>query len=438
MRILVIGSGGREHALVWKIAQSKLADKIFCAPGNGGISKQAECIDIKAEDIAHLLEFAKREKIDLTVVGPEAPLAGGIVDEFNNYKLRIFGPNGKAAQLEASKVFAKELMAKYSVPTAGFKIFDNADEAQKYIELKGAPCVVKADGLAQGKGVIVAKTTDEARQAVSSIMQEKVFGDAGRKVIIEDCLFGEEASIIVLTDSHEVIPLASSQDHKRVFDNDFGPNTGGMGAYSPAPVVTEGLFRKILDDVIRRIIDGLAKEGIGYNGVLYAGIMLTEEGPKVLEFNVRFGDPETQAILPRLKSDLLEVMLAASEEKLNRVKKTGGLNWDARTCVCVVCASGGYPGEYEKGKEILGLEEVEKMQDVVVFHAATRELTNPRTQEPKIVTNGGRVLGVTGLGNTIKEAIEHTYQAIERIHFEGMHYRRDIGQKALFQGRPCS
>ncbi|MFH1678848.1 MAG: phosphoribosylamine--glycine ligase, partial [Candidatus Omnitrophota bacterium] len=328
MRILVIGSGAREHALVWKITQSKLVEKIFCAPGNGGISKQAECIDIKAEDIPGLLEFAKREKIDLTMVGPEAPLSSGIVDEFNNYKLRIFGPDKKAAQLEASKVFAKELMAKYNVPTAGFKIFDNANEAKKYIELKGVPCVVKADGLAQGKGVIVAKTTDEAIQAISSIMQEKVFGDAGRKVIIEDCLFGEEASIIVLTDSREVIPLASSQDHKRVFDNDSGPNTGGMGAYSPAPVVTEGLFKKILDNVIYRIIDGLTKEGIDYKGVLYAGIMLTKEGPKVLEFNVRFGDPETQAILPRLKSDLLEAMLAVSNEKLNKVVKAGGLHWD--------------------------------------------------------------------------------------------------------------
>jgi len=435
MRILIIGSGGREHALVWKISQSKLVDKIFCAPGNGGISKQAECIDIKADDIPHLLEFAKREKIDLTVVGPEASLAGGIVDEFNNYKLRIFGPNKKAAQLEASKVFAKELMVKYNVPSADFKIFDNAEQAKKYIEKRGAPCVVKADGLAQGKGVIVAKTTDEARQAVTSIMQEKVFGDAGNKVIIEDCLFGEEVSIIVLTDSEEVIPLASSQDHKRVFDNDSGPNTGGMGAYSPAPVVTEGLFRKILDNIIYRVIHGLIEEGIGYNGVLYAGIMLTDEGPKVLEFNVRFGDPETQAILPRLKSDLLEAMLAASNEKLGKVIKTGGMNWDNRACVSVVCASGGYPGNYEKGKLISGLEEAEKLLDVVVFHAGTKK------ENGKYFTNGGRVLGVTGLGNTIKEAIEHTYQAVERIHFEGMHYRRDIGQKALIsktQGHPSS
>jgi len=431
MRVLVVGSGGREHALVWKIAQSKLVDKIFCAPGNGGISKQAECIDIKAEDIPRLLGFVKKEKIDLTVVGPEAPLAGGIVDEFNNYKLRIFGPNKKAAQLEASKVFAKELMAKYNIPTADFKIFDEAREAKKYIEIKGAPCVVKADGLAQGKGVIVARTIDEAKQAVKLIMEEKIFGDSGNRIIIEDCLEGEEASIIVLTDSKDVIPLASSQDHKRVFDGDKGGNTGGMGAYSPAPVVTSELFKEILEKIIYRTIDGLVKEGMNYKGVLYAGIMITKEGPKVLEFNVRFGDPETQAILPRLKSDLLEAMLAASNETSGKFIKTGGMNWDRRACVCVVCASGGYPGEYEKGKKILGLEEVEKMKDVVVFHAGTKELANLRTQEPKIVTNGGRVLGVTGLGNTIKEAIEHTYQAVDKIHFDGMHYRRDIGQKAI-------
>ncbi len=430
MRVLVIGSGGREHALVWKIAQSKLADKIFCAPGNGGISKQAECIDIETEDIPALLEFAKREKIDLTVVGPEAPLSSGIVDEFNNYKLRIFGPNKKAAQLEASKVFAKELMAKYNIPSADFKIFDNVNEAKKYIELKGAPCVVKADGLAQGKGVIVARTIDEAKQAVKLIMEEKIFGDSGNRIIIEDCLEGEEASIIVLTDSKDVIPLASSQDHKRVFDGDKGGNTGGMGAYSPAPVVTSELFKEILEKIIYRTIDGLVKEGMNYKGVLYAGIMITKEGPKVLEFNVRFGDPETQAILPRLKSDLLEAMLAASNEKLSKVIKTGGMDWDNRACVSVVCASGGYPGNYEKGKEISGLEDVAKMRDVVVFHAGTKILQTTNFQL-QTLTNGGRVLGVTGLGNTISEAIRTTYRAVEKIHFAGMHYRKDIGQKAI-------
>ncbi len=433
MRILVIGSGGREHALVWKIAQSKLAGKIFCAPGNAGISRQAECIDIKTEDILKLLEFVRKEKIDLTIVGPEAPLALGVVDEFTKYKLRIFGPDRKAAKLEASKVFAKELMAKYAVPTADFKIFDNLDEAKKYIEKRGAPCVIKADGLAQGKGVIIAKTIDEAIQAVTLILGNKIFGDAGNKVIIEDCLEGQEASILVFTDSKKIIPLASSQDHKRIFDNDEGPNTGGMGAYSPAPAVNNGLFKEILEKIVYCTIDGLVKEGITYKGVLYAGIMLTKDGPKTLEFNVRFGDPETQAILPRLKSDLLEIMLATGEEKLSKFAKAGELSWDNRACVCVVCASAGYPGSYEKGKVITGLEEAQDMQDVVVFHAGTQELTNSRAQaqEPKIVTNGGRVLGVTGLGNTIKEAIEKTYQAVEKIHFEGMHYRRDIGKKAI-------
>jgi len=429
MRVLVIGSGGREHALVWKIAQSKLADKIFCAPGNGGISEVAECIDIKADDILALLDFARKEKIDLTVVGPEAPLSLGIVDEFRNYHLRIFGPGKKAAQLEASKVFAKELMAKYRVPTADFKIFDNAREAKTYIERIGAPCVIKADGLAQGKGVIVAQTIDQAKQAIISIMENRVFGEAGKKVIVEECLEGQEASIIVVTDSREVIALAPSQDHKRVFDDDQGPNTGGMGAYSPAPVVTAGLFKEILEKIVYRTIDGLAKDGIDYQGVLYAGVMLTKDGPKTLEFNVRFGDPETEAILPRLKSDLVEVMLAAAEGKLSRVRT---LEWDNRACVCVVCASGGYPGEYEKGKEISGLEEAAKIKDTVVFHAGTKKLSAVSSQlSAKYVTNGGRVLGVTGLGNTIKEAIDKTYEAVDKIHFEGMHYRRDIGRKAI-------
>ena len=431
MRVLVIGSGGREHALVWKIAQSKLLDKLFCAPGNGGISQQAECLDIKAEDIPALLDFARKEKVDLTVVGPEAPLSLGIIDEFHKYKLRIFGPNKKAAQLEASKVFAKELMAKYKVPTADFKIFDNPGAAKSYIDQIGAPCVVKADGLAQGKGVVVAKTADEAKLAVASMMEEKIFGNAGNKVIIEECLEGQEASIIVIADSKKVIPLASSQDHKRIFDDDKGPNTGGMGAYSPAPIVTEGLFKEVLDKVIYRTIDGLAKEGIDYSGTLYAGIMLTKQGPKTLEFNVRFGDPETEAILPRMKSDLVEVMLAASEGKLSRMNN---LDWDQRACVCVVCTSGGYPGNYEKGKEIFGLEEVAKMKDAVVFHAGTKiRIINDVGQRPETeyLTNGGRVLGVTGLGNNIKEAIDKTYQAVGKINFAGMHYRRDIGQKAL-------
>src|SRR3989338_2226329 len=422
MRILVVGSGGREHALAWKIAQSKLAYKIFCAPGNGGIAQQAECLGIEAGDIPRLLEFARKEKIDLTVVGPEGPLAAGIVDEFQKAGLRIFGPRKKAAQLEASKVFAKELIAKYKVPTADFKIFEDAGEAKKYLALKGAPCVVKADGLAAGKGVAVAKTAAEAEQAVSLMMEEKAFGAAGNKVIIEECLEGQEASILVITDSREVIALASAQDHKRIFDNDFGPNTGGMGAYSPAPVVTAELFKEILQKIVYRTIDGLANEGIEYRGVLYAGVMLTKDGPKTLEFNVRFGDPETQAILPRLNSDLLEIMLAASAGKLSRLR---ALEWDTRACACVVLASAGYPGEYEKGKEISGLEEAAQMKDTVVFHAGTKK------SGEKFLTNGGRVLGITGLGATIKDAVTHTYKAVEKINFEGMHYRQDIGMRAI-------
>jgi len=422
MRILVIGSGGREHALAWSIAQSKLCDKLFCTPGNGGIAQQAECIDMKAEDIMGLLEFARKERIDLTVVGPEAPLAAGIVDEFKKNDLRVFGPQKKAALLEASKVFAKELMFKYKVPTADFEIFEDPSLARKYIHELGAPCVIKADGLAQGKGVIVAKTIEEAEAAVKSIMEERIFGEAGNKVIIEECLQGQEASILVIADSEEVIALASAQDHKRINDSDQGPNTGGMGAYSPAPIVTRELFKEILDKVIYRTIDGLVKEGIEYSGVLYAGIMLTKDGPKTLEFNVRFGDPETQAILPRLKSDLVEVMLGASEKKLNRVRT---LEWDERACVTVVCASGGYPGHYEKDKEIFGLDEAVKIKDLVVFHAGTKK------QGDKILTSGGRVLGVTGLGSTIKDAINKAYEGVSKISFEGMHYRKDIGYKAL-------
>ena len=422
MRILVVGSGGREHALVWKIAQSRLAEKIFCAPGNGGIAHLAECIDIKADDVFGLLEFAKKEKIDLTVVGPEVALSLGIVDEFAKAGLKIFGPNKKAASLEASKVFSKQLMAKYKVPTADFKVFDDPVAAKKYIDQIGAPCVVKADGLAAGKGLVVAKNIDEAKQAVTLMMQDKIFGDAGNKIIIEECLAGQEASILVITDSKNVVALASAQDHKRVFDNDKGANTGGMGAYSPASIVTADVLVEVMQNIIYRTIDGLIKEGIGYRGVLYAGVMLTKDGPKTLEFNVRFGDPETEAILPRLKSDLVEVMLAATEGELIKIKN---LSWDERACVCVVCASGGYPGDYTKDKEIKGLDEAEKLRDIVVFHAGTRRSGN------KIFTSGGRVLGVTGLGVTIEDAIKKTYAAVGKINFEGMHFRRDIGAKAL-------
>ncbi len=431
MKVLVIGSGGREHALVWKIAQSKLVDKIFCAPGNGGISEIAECIEIKGNDTERLLSFARKEKIDLTVVGPEAPLVLGIVDEFSNYGLKIFGPKENAAKLEESKVFAKKLMAKYNVPTADFNIFDNPDEAKKHVRRIGVPCVVKADGLAAGKGVVVAKSIEEAEKAIVSIMQEKIFGDAGNKIIIEECLEGQEVSILILTDSKAVIPLVSSQDHKRLLDGDNGPNTGGMGAYSPAPVLTEPVFKEIMKNVINRTIAGLTQESITYSGVIYAGIMLTKNGPKVLEFNVRFGDPETQSILPRLQSDLLEAIIATAEGNLSKFAKSGGFKWGKRACVSVVCASKGYPANHEAGKEIFGLEEVKKMENIVVFHAGTKRLPQSRAGKTQFVTNGGRVLGVTGLGNSIKEAIANTYKAVSRINFEGMQYRRDIGSKAL-------
>ena len=422
MRILVIGSGGREHALVWKIAQSKLVDKIFCAPGNGGIAQIAECVDIKVEDISGLLDFARKEKIDLTVVGPEKTLALGVVDEFIKAGLKIFGPNKIAANLEASKVFSKELMAKYKVPTAKFKVFDSPDAAKKYIENIDLPCVVKADGLAAGKGVVVAETVDAAKAAVTLLMQDKVFGDVGKKIIIEECLVGQEVSILVITDSKAVVALASAQDHKRIFDDDQGPNTGGMGAYSPAPIVTPSILKAVMDKIIYRTIDGLAKEGIDYRGVLYAGIMLTKDGPQALEFNVRFGDPETQAILPRLKSDLVEVMLATSVGKLSKI---GSLEWDTGACVCVVCAAGGYPGDYAQDKEISGLDQIAKLDDLVVFHAGTKRVGN------KILTCGGRVLGVTGLGATIKAAINNSYTAVGKIDFQGMHFRKDIGNKAI-------
>ncbi len=426
MKILVIGSGGREHALVWKIAQSRLADKIFCAPGNGGTGRQAENIDIKAEDIAALLAFARKEKIALTVVGPEAPLACGIVDEFARQKLRIFGPNRKAAQLEASKVFAKELMAKYKVPTAPFGVFSQMTAAKAYIAKIGAPCVIKADGLAAGKGVVVAGTEEEALQAAEAMLCKNAFGEAGRRIIVEECLSGQEASILVLTDSKAVIPLASSQDHKRVFDHDQGPNTGGMGAYSPAPVVTPDLFQKVINSIVYPTLDGLAREGIEFRGVLYAGVMLTERGPFTLEFNARFGDPETEAILPRLSSDLVEVMAAAADGTLSRVERSGGLRWDRRSCVCVVCSSGGYPGSYENGKAISGLPEAEAVPGVVVFHAGTK-----RAADGTCLSAGGRVLGVTGLGDDLAAAIKTTYSAVERIRFEGMHVRRDIGAKGV-------
>lgn len=427
MKILLIGSGGREHALAWKIRQSPKCEKLYAAPGSDGMAAIAERVKIKADDIAGLLQFAKKENIGLTVVGPEAPLVAGIVDAFQEAGLAIFGPAKAPAQLEGSKVYSKELMKRLGVPTADFKVFNNYEKALKHLEEKRVPVVIKADGLAAGKGVMVAKTIEDAREALKTIMVDKAFGAAGDKVIIEDCLVGEEASIIVVSDGNNVLPLASSQDHKRVFDSDKGPNTGGMGAYSPAPIVTDELLKKIMDAAIYPIIRALASEGNHFKGVLYAGIMVTDKGPYVLEFNVRFGDPETQAILPRLKSDIVELMERAIAGRL------GGylLDWDPRPCVSIVITSGGYPGDFEKGMEIQGLDQVAAMHDVIVFHAGTKLGRRANDDGKLFITNGGRVLNITALGSDYKTAIAHCYEAVRAIHFDRMHYRTDIACRAV-------
>ncbi len=421
MKVLVIGGGGREHAIVWKLAQSPRVDRIYCSPGNAGISEIAECIDIDISDHESLLDFVKYDWIDLTIAGPEDPLTKGIVDKFEREGRRCLGPVKDAARLEASKVFAKEFMRKYNIPSAEYKTFTSYIHAEEHVRMKGAPIVIKADGLAAGKGVFVAGTMGEAISALRLIMKEKAFGPAGDRVVVEECLEGEEASYLVFTDGTTILPMASSQDHKRVYDNDEGPNTGGMGAYSPAPVITPEIEKKIMDRVMKPAIRGLKKEGIKYKGILYAGIMLRDGEPYVLEFNCRFGDPETQPILTRLDSDLLEVSLAITDEKLSDIS----LEWRPEASVCVVAASGGYPGKYETGKVITGLDDVKQMEDTVVFHAGTVY------DGQDIVTAGGRVLGVTALGKDIKEARDRAYEAISKIHFEGMHYRKDIADRAI-------
>lgn len=430
MKVLVIGSGGREHAIVWKLKQSPRFPKIYCAPGNAGIARDAEIVNLKADDIKGLLAFALREKIDLTIVGPEAPLAGGIVDKFMQKGLDIFGPTKELANLEASKAHSKEVMRRLNIPSAAFEIFDSPDKAIDFTNRSRLfaahyPVVVKADGLAAGKGVVICKNRNEAQLAIEDMMVRKVFGGAGEKIVIEEHLEGEEASILAVSDGINVIALASSQDHKRAFDADKGPNTGGMGAYSPAAVVTEAMHARIMDEVIRLLINGLAKENKFYKGVLYAGIMLTKEGPKVLEFNVRFGDPETQAILPRLKTDLIDLCFASIEDSIDEIN----LEWQDKTSVCVVLASGGYPGEYKKGFEISGLEDAlwEAGGDTYIFHAGTKlQETGDR-----YITDGGRVLNVVSLGDDIRQARDKAYKAIGKIKFEGIHYRKDIGHRAL-------
>lgn len=420
MKVLVIGSGGREHAIAWKLAKSK-GIKVYIAPGNPGTAAHGVNVPIPAEDIDGLKAFAKSENIDLTIVGPELPLTLGVCDAFDAAGLKIFGPSKRAAILEGSKVFCKELLKKYSIPTAYFKKFDKADAATAYIENHNPPFVVKADGLAAGKGVIICRTREEAQAAAVFMIEKEAFGKAGHTIVIEEFLEGEEASFLAITDGITVVPLAPAQDHKAAYDNDEGPNTGGMGAYSPAPVVTPELQEEIMSTIMVPVVKAMAEEGRPYKGVLYAGLMIKDGRPKVLEFNCRFGDPETQPILMRLEEDLAGLLLSVAEDRLH----SAPLKWSDKPAVCVVMASGGYPGKYEYGKVIRGLDEAGKVPGVVVFHAGTAE------KDGNIVTVGGRVLGVTASGADLKETIRLAYEALGRISWEGAFYRKDIGRKAL-------
>jgi phosphoribosylamine---glycine ligase len=421
MKVLVVGGGGREHALVWKIAQSPLVKKIFCAPGNAGVARLADCVPVDGGDIDALLTFARDERIDLTVVGPEDPLSKGIVDRFEAEGLRIFGASRSAARIESSKSFAKAVMQKYNIPTANGRTFTRLAPAQAYVKQMGAPLVVKADGLAAGKGVIVCQSEKMALEALKQIMVDREFGEAGDQVVVEECLVGEEASFLAFTDGKTVLPLPSSQDHKPVFDDDKGLNTGGMGAYSPAPVVDQYLHQRIMNEVMIPMVRGMAAEGCPYKGVLYAGLMIDRDRIKVLEFNGRFGDPEAQPLLVRMQNDIVPIMQAVIDERLDACR----LDIDPRASVCVVMAAGGYPQAYKKGDAITGIDAANRMRDVVVFHAGTR------LEETRILSNGGRVLGVTALGDTVEMAIKKAYQAVAKISWPNVHYRTDIGKKAL-------
>lgn len=421
MNVLLIGNGGREHAIAWKLAKSKNIKKLFIAPGNPGTAKCGENIDIKADEYDKLLGFAKEKNVGLAIIGPEDPLSDGLVDMFEQAGIKAFGPSGAAAQLEADKAFSKQIMKINSIPTAESRIFDNFQDAKSYIASRDEAVVIKATGLAKGKGVFVCDEPSEGIIIAEKIMEGKIFGKAGDKILVEDKLLGQEASILAFVDSRNIYVLESAQDHKAIGDGDTGPNTGGMGAYCPAPVVTEKLMDQIVSEILVPTVDGMNRNGTPYRGILYAGVMITQGGPRVLEFNVRFGDPETQPILARLKSDLLEVMLATCDGKLDRIS----LEWDARPAVCVVMASGGYPDEYENGKVITGIEEAESDKDVMVFQAGTA------FKDGQIVSAGGRVLGVTGLGNTIADAKAKAYEAVGKIKFEKAYYRTDIADKAI-------
>lgn len=422
MRVLVVGGGGREHALAWKIAQSPLVTKLYAAPGNPGIAEIAECVEIAADDVPALADFAEQHQIDLTVVGPEKPLALGLVDELHRRGLRAFGPTRAAARIESSKSFAKQLMQQYGIPTASFAVFEDSGQALQYLASAKLPVVVKADGLAAGKGVIIAQTREEARAAVKSLMENQKFGAAGSRIVVEEYLEGEEASLLAFVDGTTVVPMVSAQDHKRAFDGDRGPNTGGMGAYSPAPVVTGAVYERVVREILQPVVEVLHREGSPYAGVLYAGLMITDNGPKVLEFNCRFGDPETQVILPRLSTDLVEIMLACCSGQLANV----AVQWCSEAAVCVILASGGYPGNYEKGKLITGLDALP--QDVLAFHAGTKQVNG------RLYTDGGRVLGLTALAPSLAQAVDKAYRAVDRVSFDDMHYRTDIAAKGLRHG----
>jgi phosphoribosylamine--glycine ligase len=421
MKVLVIGGGGREHALVWKIAQSPMVEQVFCAPGNPGTALLAQNVEIAVDDLEGLLAFAKNENVELTVVGPELPLSMGLVDLFEEHGLKVFGARKNAAIIEASKAFSKDLMQKYQVPTAAYGVFTEVEPAISFIDNTGIPIVIKADGLAAGKGVIIAQTREEAVAAVTDMLSGNAFGAAGSRVVVEEFLWGEEASFLAFTDGERIIPLASAQDHKAVFDGDLGPNTGGMGAYSPAPVVTPAIHEKAMAEVMRRTVDGMAAEGRPYRGVLYAGLMIDGDNVKTLEFNARFGDPECQPLLMRMKSDIVPILMAVALGDLSGIE----IEWHDKAAVCVVLAAQGYPGDYSKGDKIAGLDEAAKIEELVVFHAGTR------AAEEGVVTNGGRVLGVTALGDTVQQAIARAYQGVALVSWPGMQFRKDIGAKAL-------
>lgn len=419
MKVLVVGSGGREHALCWKIAQ-RPDTEVYVAPGNIGMVDVTTLVNIKVDDIAGLVDFAKAEGIDLTVVGPELPLTLGIVDAFQEAGLACFGPNKAAAKLEGSKAFSKELMKKYGIPTAAFDTFTDVEKAKAFVDEIGVPCVVKADGLAAGKGVIICMTREEADKAIEDMLTDHAFGDASATIVIEEYMVGPEVSVLAFADGKSVLPMVSAQDHKRIFDGDKGPNTGGMGAYSPAPVYTEALSAEVNKTIIEPTIAAMAAEGTPFTGILYTGLMLTEKGPRVLEYNVRFGDPETQPIMVRMKSDIVELFQACVDGKLDEAT----LEWHDEAAVCVIMASGGYPASSEKGVPIHGLDDI-AAEEAIVFHSGTAE------KDGEIVTNGGRVLGVTAKDATIKGAIDKAYAAVEKINFDHMQFRRDIGARAL-------